>query len=48
MLRLMKELGDPAQSAMRLRHWLILNTRVLAWTALAVGGALFIGIFLKQ
>lgn len=48
MLRLIKEFGDPAQSAMRLRHWLILNARVLAWSALAVGGALFIGVFLKQ
>ena len=47
MLRLIKELGDPAQSATRLRHWLILNARVLAWTALAVGGVLFIGVFVN-
>jgi hypothetical protein len=48
MLRLMKELGDPAQSAMRLRHWLILNARGLAGIAFVVGSALFIGFVLNQ
>jgi hypothetical protein len=47
-LRMMKELGDPVQSAIRLRHWLILNARALTWLALAVGGVLFVGVFLNQ
>jgi hypothetical protein len=46
MLRLMKELSDPVQSA--IRHWLILNERELTWVALAFGGVLFVGILLYQ
>ena len=45
---LMKDLGDTAQSVMRLKHWLILNARVLTWAALAVGGVLFVWVFLAQ
>jgi hypothetical protein len=44
----MKEFDDPVQSAMRLGHWLVLNARGLAWAALAVAGALFVGVFLNQ
>jgi hypothetical protein len=48
MLRMMKGLGDPVQSTIRLRHWLVLNARVWTWAALAVGGVLFVGVFLNQ
>jgi hypothetical protein len=48
MLRMMKDLDDPVQSAIRLKHWLILNARALTWVAIAIGGVLFVGVFLDQ